>query len=212
MPLYANQQAWIDGIREWLDVDIAEYTDARLGEFLYLGEETLNRRVRNRHTELFTTAVIGATDAGAVTFPSDFQEMRSVHLEVTGDAIDTVSPAEFFKLKVQGDTQNDTPIVYMMVGRVGYFYPYGAGSSLSIIYYRKIPHLVSGSVETNIFTDEFSDALLYAALSAAAPYMIDDVRINMWRSELDRVIGEVNALKHVEHMGNAPLRRRINLR
>ncbi len=212
MPLYANQQAWIDGIREWLDVDIIEYTDVRLGQFLYLGEETLNRRIRNRHTELFTTAVIGATDAGAVTFPSDFQEMRSVHLEVTGDAIDAVSPAEFFKLRVKGNPDTDTPLVYMLVANVGYFFPYGSGSSLSIIYYRKIPHLVSGSVETSVFTDEFSDALLFASLLSAAPYMIDDVRMSMWGTKLDSILAEINALKHVEHLGNAPLRRRINLR
>jgi hypothetical protein len=213
--MFVNYQAWIDGIRATLDVDKDEYSDALIGQFLHMGEDTLNRVVRTRLTEAIDTLVIAEDSGGIASLPTDYQELRSAHVKSTGEYIQPVAPSEFYDaLASLGgvDSAVHSNIKYcMIIGTKIHFMPYGLGQTVEIVYYKKIPHLAAGSQETSDFTTHYSDALLYAACLSAAPYMIDDVRLPMWKQELDRIISDVNKVEQNEHYGNAPVKRRLQV-
>lgn len=211
MTLFANYDDWMDGIRDLLDVDESEYSDTRIGRFLYQGELTLDRRIRTRRTEEFVGTTIQEDVGGRISLPSDWNAPLFNYDDASGDDIEIVTRDEFFKQRARGGISVDgQPEIWTIIGSMGHFYPMGSGRDISLGYYKQVTHLEDGVTETNEFTVNYPDALLYAAALASAPFMIDDARLGTWKSELDRIIGEINATKQDEIFGSQPIRRRIS--
>ena len=211
MTLYANYNAWIAGIRELLDVDSTEYPDTKIGEFLHNGELTLNRNIRSRHMEDYASTTIPSDTQGHISLPSDYLQSRGVYHHTSGIAIESASPDDFFKRVAMGGTDDTYPEMYMVVGDEMHFMPYGLSNEITLIYYKKIPHLTATTVESNAFTEHYPDALLYASALAAGPYMIDDIRIPIWREELKRILVDVNKEQQSEQYGSSPVKRRLRV-
>lgn len=214
--MFAGLDGWVTGIRELLDVDTSEYPDAKIQSFLYQGEVQLNRKIRTRYSEIRAYTEIANDENGQVILPSNFQEMRSIFVDGTDFQVELVSPDEFHHARRNYNEAETYPQFAMIVGNTMHFHPMGLGQTVIIVYYSRVPHLieyVDSAVEdqTTVFTEYYPDALLYASALAAAPYMLDDVRLPMWREELARILDEIDDTKAKDHYGSAPLKRRMRV-
>lgn len=64
-------------------------------------------------------------------------------------------------------------------------YPY------EVLYY-ELPPLLDETTQTNWYTEKAPDALLYASLLEATPFLKDDARIKTWEGFLNRAISVLN--------------------
>lgn len=62
--------------------------------------------------------------------------------------------------------------------------------TLQMLYYAK-PTFISSTVSTNIYITSYSDAILYATLAEAEPYLMNDARIQTWATMYDRAIANI---------------------
>jgi hypothetical protein len=215
--MFTGYQGWIDGIRELLDVDSVDYPDSLINTFLTQGELRLNRLLRTRRMERHIYSTIDTDAGGRVLLPSDFMEVRSIHLEGADDTVDLMSPDEFYdQIKYYGSDSTGNPVACMIVANYMHFYPFGSGQTVSLIYYARVPHLstlTGEAAEDQItdFTEYYPDALLFASALSAAPHMVDDIRLPIWENQLAKIISEVNKEKQNEHYGATPQKRRLRV-
>jgi hypothetical protein len=61
-----------------------------------------------------------------------------------------------------------------------------------MLYYAK-PDFIDTSTASNIYLAYFPDALLYATLAEAEPYLMNDERVAVWGSLYDRALANIKA-------------------
>ena len=82
---------------------------------------------------------------------------------------------------------------------------------MEILYYAK-PTVLSTGNASNVFLANYPDALLYASLLEAEPYLINDARSQTWATLYDRAIQNIsNADQNGEYSG-VPLQMRVTSR
>jgi hypothetical protein len=82
---------------------------------------------------------------------------------------------------------------------------------LEILYFAK-PTPMSDSVSSNVFLANYPDALLYAALLEAEPYLINDARTQTWATLYDRAIGNIQSSDQNSEYSGVPLTMRVTSR
>jgi hypothetical protein len=80
-----------------------------------------------------------------------------------------------------------------------------------MLYYYK-PTLLSNSNQVNIFINHYADALLYASLAEAEPYLMNDARIQTWASLYDRAIGNIGTTDESSEYSGVPLKMQLTSR
>ena len=157
--------------------------------FVQLAQERMTRDLRVR--EMLKVATTTATNNdGTVALPNDFLEMRELHFQ--GNPLATLtyeSPDLFFR---NGITETSgIPFYYTIINDQLQFAPTPDGNQvLQMLYYYK-PTYISSTTATNLYITNFSDAMLYATLAEAEPYLMNDARIQIWASMYDRAIGNI---------------------
>ena len=63
---------------------------------------------------------------------------------------------------------------------------------IECVYYQR-PAVFSASTDTNWFTENAPDALLWGGLANAEPFIKEDTRIPMWEGKWQQAISELNA-------------------
>jgi hypothetical protein len=76
--------------------------------------------------------------------------------------------------------------------------------TVELLYYFK-PTPLSDNVASNEFLANYPDALLYATLSEAEPYLMNDARIQVWASLYDRAINNINTSDQNSEFAGVPL-------
>jgi hypothetical protein len=159
--------------------------------FIQLAENRLRRDLRIRPMLKVVTTPTTASDS-TVALPSDFLEMRDIHIEST--PIQTViyqNPSHFFRNA--GVTVSGMPTYYTVTGSEFQFAPIpDSAYTLKMIYYAS-PTYLSVSVSSNVFLANCPDLLLYAALGEAEPYLMNDARIQTWAGLYDRGVNSLTA-------------------
>jgi hypothetical protein len=82
---------------------------------------------------------------------------------------------------------------------------------LEILYYAK-PTILSDSNASNVFLANYPDALLYASLLEAEPYLINDARTQTWATLYDRAIKNISDADQGSEYSGIPLQMRITSR
>ena len=78
-----------------------------------------------------------------------------------------------------------------MLGSEFQFAPSPNGDqTVQILYYAQ-PEFISTTVSSNLFLANYPDALLYATLAEAEPYLMNDARIATWSALYDRAIANI---------------------
>lgn len=159
----------------------------QIPDFIRFAQDRITRDLRVR--QMLKLASTTTTD-GTVELPTDFLEMREMHFQ--GNPLATLeyqSPDKFFRNGLT-ETSGD-PFYYTIIGENFQFAPTPTGSgALQMLYYSK-PVYISSTQASNIYLVSYPDAMLYATLAEAEPYLMNDNRTQTWAAMYDRAIANI---------------------
>jgi hypothetical protein len=103
-------------------------------------------------------------------------------------------------------------VFYTVLGQEFDFAPIpDTNYTLELLYYFK-PTPLSDSVASNEFLANYPDALLYATLGEAEPYLMNDARIGTWAAMFDRAIARINGADENSEYAGAPISMSVTTR
>lgn len=200
MTLYANYAAWVSGVRSWLDAD--HLTDAQVQAFLSLAHDRLNRDLNAWEME----ATINRTAAaGAVTLPADFNRIRQV--SITGTGIYQASTKGEIANRTAADDETER-LFAIDAGAIILWPTLIDGAVVTIDYFVKVPE-ISVSVASNIFTNNYSDLLLWASLVEGSLFIVEDERGAIYEAKYQAGLKASNENPKKVKLGSTPLRRMV---
>ena len=82
---------------------------------------------------------------------------------------------------------------------------------LEVLYYAQ-PTFLSDTTSSNVFLANYADALLYASLLEAEPYLINDTRSQTWAALYDRAIKNISDADQNGEYSGIPLQMRLTSR
>jgi hypothetical protein len=149
----------------------------------------MSRDLRVRQMLKVATAATTGGDS-TVALPSDYLELKEIH--ITGNPpknLEFQSPDLFFR---NGQIANSgLPTKFTILAEEFQFSPAPDGTyEVQMLYYAK-PTFISSSTASNLFLAYFQDALLYATLGEAEPYLLNDARTQTWSALYDRAINNI---------------------
>lgn len=159
---------------------IADYLNradltSQIQTFIQFAEADLNTRLRTR--EMIVRATTSNSDE-FVKLPTDWLE--GINLQIQGGQ----SPLRYITLDEAdiinaSNTYTQTRFYSLMDGAIELVPPPGDYITVEMVYYAKIPAL-SDAVTTNWLIAKAPDVYLYGALTHAAPFLMDDQRVNVF--------------------------------
>ena len=162
---------------------------SQIPDFIQLAQTRMSRDLRTEKMLKVATASITSGD-GTVAVPSDMLEVREIHIQ--GNPVVRVayqSPDLFFKDGLT--TTSGISVFFTMLGSEFQFAPVPNGSqTVQILYYAQ-PTFISTTTASNLYLANYPDALLYATLAEAEPYLMNDNRIQTWSALYDRAIANI---------------------
>ena len=180
----------------------SDLTD-QIPDFITLAEARLARELRTRKMLVVARA---DTVAGVETLslPATFLEMRDVHIRTNPvRSLTYLSPNTFFATARTTDSGN--PLNYTILSSEIQFAPIPDSEySVQMLYYVK-PDVLSSTNPSNIFLVNYPDALLYASLGEAEPYLMNDARLQVWSALYDRAISTINVSDQNSEYGGQPM-------
>ena len=155
--------------------------------FVELAQLRMTRDLRTR--EMLKIATTTTTDA-TVELPTDFLEMREIHFQGNpAITLEYESPDKFFRDFLT--ESSGEPFYYTILAYELQFAPAPDSSmTLQMLYYAQ-PTFISSTTSSNLYLANYPDALLYATLAEAEPYLMNDARIQVWASMYDRAIENI---------------------
>lgn len=179
-------------------------------DFIRLAETRLQRDIRTRQMLIVATAETTGGDS-TVGLPTDFLEMRDIHLNT--NPVFTLrykAPNSFYE--TSRTTESGRPVDYTILGSEMQLAPTPDTSyTLQMLYYGK-PTVLSDTNSSNVFLANYPDALLYASLAEAEPYLMNDARIQTWASLYDRAISSINTSDQSSEYSGQPMSMSYNVR
>ena len=163
---YANLQSTIADYLNRADLT------SQIQTFIQFAEADLNTRLRDRQMIVRAEAT---SDEEYVQLPSDWLE--ALNLQLVGG----MSPLRYITLD-ESDIVNSTraltsPTFYsLMNGAIELVPPPAHDVDIEMVYYGKIPSL-SDAAPSNCLLVKAPDVYLYGALTHAAPFLMDDARM-----------------------------------
>jgi hypothetical protein len=179
-------------------------------DFIRLAEERLRRDLRIRQMLVVATAQTTGGDS-TVGLPTDFLEMRDIHVNLNPVVqLSYKAPNAFYssgKSNLSGK-----PTQYTVLAAEFQLAPIpDAAYTLQMLYYAK-PDLLSDTNASNVFLANCPDALLYAALGEAEPYLMNDARLQTWAALYDRSITAINTSDQAGEYSGQPISMTYNVR
>jgi hypothetical protein len=173
--------------------------------FIQLAENRLRRDLRIRPMLKVVTTLTTASDP-TVALPSDFLEMRDIHIE--SSPIQTLvyqNPSNFYRNTKASTADSGAPKFYTVMGSEFQFAPIpDSAYTLKMVYYAS-PDYLSSSVSSNVFLANTPDLLLYASLGEAEPYLMNDARVATWATLYDRGLASLTASDDAGENPSAPM-------
>ena len=182
----------------------------QIPDFITFAENRLRRelRVRQMLKSVTTSSVSGDS---TVEVPSDFLEIRDfVALTNPITPLSYSSPSILSNDPVA--SQVGVPRSYTILANEFLLAPVPDGVyTLRLLYY-SAPAYLSSSNTSNVFLNIAPDALLYASLLEAEPYLMNDGRINTWGSMYDRAITTLTKSDENTQYSGVPLAMKLTSR
>jgi hypothetical protein len=182
----------------------------QIPDFITFAENRLRRelRVRQMLKSVTTSSVSGDS---TVEVPSDFLEIRDfVALTNPITPLSYSSPSILSNDPVA--SQVGVPKSYTILANEFLLAPVPDGVyTLRLLYYAA-PAYLSSSNTSNVFLNIAPDALLYASLLEAEPYLYNDSRINTWGSMYDRAITTLTKSDENTQYSGVPLAMKLTSR
>jgi hypothetical protein len=176
-------------------------------DFIRFAELRLGRELRTRQMLNSATAPMIANDA-KVALPTDFLEIRDLFIQGNPRRPLTYMSPSAFSREARADIIG-LPVFYTILASEFKFAPIpDAAYTLEILYYAK-PTFLSSSNASNVFLANYPDALLYASLIEAEPYLINDARSQLWATLYDRAIKNISDADQGGEYSGIPLQMKI---
>ena len=150
-------------------------------------------------------------DDPTVGLPTDFLEMRDIHLNTTPVfTLRYKAPNSFYE--TSRTTESGRPVDYTVLGAEMQLSPIPDSTyTLQMLYYGK-PPVLSDTNASNVFLANYPDALLYASLAEAEPYLMNDARIQTWAALYDRATTAINTSDQASEYSGQPMSMSYNVR
>ena len=162
---------------------------AQIPDFINLAQQRMTRDLRTRPMLKVATTTANSAD-GTVELPSDFLEMRELHFQGNPEIVLQYQTPDLFFRNLLTNT-GATPVYYTLLSNELQFAPVPSSDlTLQMLYYAQ-PTFISPSTASNLYLANYPDALLYATLVEAEPYLMNDSRIQTWANMYDRAIGNI---------------------
>ena len=152
-------------------------------DFIALTEADFNRRLRVRAMENSSSFTI---DTETEALPTGFLQARSFVIPTNPKtALQFMTP--FHQAETQGSSETGKPRAYSIEGSNFRFSPTPDASYTATLVFYKAFDSLSASVATNHILTNHPDVYLYGALLEAEPFLMNDTRVQLWASLLERV-------------------------
>ena len=194
---YADLQTTIAGYLARSDLT------TQIPDFIRLAELRLRRDLRIRQMLKSVTTSTVANDE-TVELPSDFLEVRD--FVVVGNPVRPLnyySPSAFNRNT--RTWQIGKPVDYTVLANDFQLAPVPDAVYTLKMFYFAAPTFLSNTNTSNAFLANTPDALLYGALLEAAPYLMDDARINTWGTMFDRAMSSITRSDEQGQYSGVPL-------
>jgi hypothetical protein len=175
----------------------------QIPDFIRLAELRLRRDLRIRQMLKSVTTSTVANDE-TVELPSDFLEVRD--FVVVGNPVRPLnyySPSAFNRNTRTWEIGK--PIDYTVLANDFQLAPIPDTVYTLKMFYFAAPVFLSDTNTSNAFLANTPDALLYGALLEAAPYLMDDARINTWGTMFDRAMASITRSDEQGQYSGVPL-------
>jgi hypothetical protein len=151
---------------------------AQIPTFISLAEIRLARQLRLRQMLKVVSSTTTAGD-GTVGLPSDFLSVRDFYVDVSPrQPLSYLSPSAF--TRDARPHESGKPIFYTQRGLEFELAPQPDTAYVVVMLYYAKPTALSDTNTSNVFMANCPDALLYAALLEAEPYIMNDARLATW--------------------------------
>lgn len=162
---------------------------SRVPEFISIAEARIARKLRIRDMESEADVTLtGGTRTAAL--PTGFRELRRMYLNTNPvKALDFMASKDYWERYTS--TNTGKPIVFAIEGANFVFGPIpDSDYTAKVLYYKGLDSL--SSTVHGTFTAN-PDLYLYGALTAAEPYLKNDKRIMVWKSQFEEIMRELEA-------------------
>jgi hypothetical protein len=183
---------------------------AQIPDFIQLAETRLRRDLRLRQMLKVVTTTTTADD-GTVELPSDFLQMRDLHINTNPiQVVEYISPSNFYRNT--WSTSVGLPRQYTILAQEFQFAPApDTNYTLQMMYYAAPPYL-SNTNPSNVFLANCPDLLLYGALGEAEPYLMNDARLSTWAQMYDRGLAALTVSDDQGEYSGSPIAITTSLR
>jgi len=183
---------------------------AQIPDFIQLAETRLRRDLRLRQMLKVVTTTTTADD-GTVELPSDFLQMRDLHINTNPiQVVEYISPSNFYRNT--WSTSVGLPRQYTILAQEFQFAPApDTNYTLQMMYYAAPPYL-SSTNPSNVFLANCPDLLLYGALGEAEPYLMNDARLATWAQMYDRGLAALTVSDDQGEYSGSPIAITTSLR
>jgi len=186
-------------VANWLDRDDLS---ARIPEFISLAEARFNRLLRLRSMESKQTA---STVGGQRNYnlPASYIQMRNFQLNTSPlTTLSYVTPEIYDR--VWGGSTGGIPKFYTIVADEISLGPIpGSVLTMEMLFYRRFDNL-SASTTTNWLLTYAPDIYLYASMLEAEPFIMNDERVPLWATALEKAISDMQEQDNKDrHSGSA---------
>lgn len=180
---------------------------AQIPDFITLNESRLNKVLRTRHQE--TTNSAFTINSATETLPTDFLEARTLVIQGSPNVVlEYLSASDLETTYTSGSGK---PQHYTIIGDNFKFGPSPDTTYTgTLVYYAKIPALSVSNTSNWVLTN-YPDLYLYGTLIEAAPFIMNDERIQIWMGLYDRAIAGLQQADERARWNGAPLTQRVNV-
>jgi hypothetical protein len=198
-----------------LQTSIANYLarsdlTSQIPDFITFAENRLRRELRIRQMlKSVTTATVSGDNT--IEIPADFLQVR--------DFVVMTNPIQPLSYSSPSALSNDprasevgVPLSYTILANDFQVSPAPDGIYTVKLLYFSAPAYLSSSNTTNVFLTTAPDALLYASLIEAEPYLMNDARINTWGTMYDRAIASLTKSDEEGQYSGVPLAMKLTPR
>jgi hypothetical protein len=186
-------------VASWLKAD--DLTDF-IPDLIRMGELRIYRDLRIRAME---ATLSGTVASGVVAVPDGYVELKYAYVTGAPIAMLTKKDAEWVHYNYPFRSSDGKPRFIARDGDNFVFGPHATdGQVIAGTYYKRLDAL-STSNETNWFTTNAADLLLFATLCEAEPFVMNDARIPTWERKYEFVKQRIQSEDQQEDFSGSPL-------
>lgn len=139
-----------------------------------------------------------------LSLPADFLQLRDIHLATTpARTLNFQSPSVFYRNARVTDT--GVPLDYTILDAEFQFAPIPDTNYTTRMLYYAAPAYLSDSNTSNVFLANYPDALIYASLGEAEPYLMNDERLAVWAALYQRAVDSITSSDDQDEYSAVPL-------